>query len=168
MISSFAVKRFWILVGAIVLTSIGLGLVVHRDPETGMSEAKVLGMGAVCMGTAEPCWLQLGFPTENGSEAEPPTGVLVVGLGGVGVVMIGLYGVGLLFATGQLAAGLITVCQVGVGLVFFLGQLAFGLTGLGQLAIGGLVAGQGRLGMDGEAFLRQLDRDVSQALRIGW
>lgn len=164
MISSIAVKRFWLLVGVIVLTTVGLAFAVKRDPETGMSAAKVLGMPAVCIGASEPCWLQLGIP-ESG---DPPVGVLVVGLGGAGVVMIGLYGVGLLFATGQLAAGLIAVCQVGVGLVFFLGQLAFGLTGLAQLAIGGLVAGQGRLGMDGAEFLEVLNRDVERSLRLRW
>lgn len=93
------------------------------------------------------------------------TGVLVLGVG-FGVVEIGLYGVGLLFATGQLCAGLFVIGQAALGVVFFLAQVGFGATGLGQLAIGGLVTGQGELGADGSDFLARMGADISELLRF--
>lgn len=45
-------------------------------------------------------------------------------------------------AIGQFAVGAITFCQVGIGVLFAFGQLTAGLVSLGQFAIGLLAAGQ--------------------------
>ncbi len=149
-------KGFWILIGFMVVSCVAMGFSVESIEGDDTSISKWLGMPAVCMSADEPCWLQLGVGE----------GVVVMGGGGMGVIVIGAYGVGLLFAVGQLAAGLISVCQVGVGLVFFVAQLGGGLAGVGQVAVGGLVQGQGKLGVDGSDFLEQLNDEVNAAL--GW
>ena len=140
-------KRFGVLLGVITVTAIALAL------GPGGSE-KVLGMPVVEVEGGGPAWIAVGG-----------SGVLCLGVG-VGVVSLTIYGAGILFATGQLAVGLICFAQLGVGLVFACVQVGAGLTGIGQGIAGGLVTGQGTVGRDGEEFLRALDRDVENALRL--
>jgi hypothetical protein len=147
-------KRFGVLLGIIVLTSLAFW------PITGMRDGsvastQVLGMPVLGVGTGEFCWLTLGFGT----------GVLFVGLAGAGAVGIGLAaGGGLLFGSGQVAAGTIAVGQLALGILFVIGQLGFGVAGVGQLIVGVLVKGQAELGKNGGPFLQKLDEDLNEAL----
>lgn len=120
------------------------------------SESEFLGVPIVSMAEGDWAWLTIGAGT----------GVLVVGVGGAGLVAFTLYGAGLLFGTGQVTAGLICMGQAGLGLVLFLGQAGTGLVCAGQVVIGGLGWGQGRLAMDGEAFIKKLDNDITDLLRF--
>ena len=140
-------KRFGALLGVIIVTAVALAL----GPGGG---GVVLGLPVVDVAGGGPAWISVGG-----------TGVLCLGAG-FGVVSLTIYGAGVLFATGQLAVGLICFAQVGIGLVFACVQVGAGLTGIGQGIAGGLVAGQGSVGRDGEEFLRALDRDVEEALRL--
>ena len=147
-------KRFGVLLGIIVLTSLAFW------PITGMRDGsvastQVLGMPVLGVGTGEFCWLTLGFGT----------GVLFVGLAGAGAVGIGLAaGGGLLFGSGQVAAGTIAVGQLALGILFVIGQLGFGVAGVGQLIVGVLVKGQADLGKNGGPFLQKLSEDLNEAL----
>ena len=151
--------RFFILLGFIVVTSLGLGLTGPDWPEAPPAESAVpmeteplfWGLPATRVMSSEPAWLALGTGV----------GVLMVGMGGVGVVAITLYGAGLLFATGQLAVGLVAMGQVGFGLILWLGQLGGAFVTAGQMVGGRLAWGQGQLGSDGSAFFMQLHEDLT-------
>jgi hypothetical protein len=103
-----------------------------------------------------PAWIALGSGT----------GVLVIGVFGIGAVCLTLYGAGLLFATGQLAIGMIAFGQVGVGFTTFVGQLGPAVViAIGQAVAGIFAFGQGPLGRaDSEAFLRELSRELNELL----
>ena len=141
-------KPFGVLLGVMIATAI----------------AMVLSPGGT-----EPV---LGLPVTNVADENTPAWIAFGGVGvlclgaGVGVVSFTLYGGGVLFATGQITAGLICIGQLGVGVVFACVQVGAGLTGIGQGIAGGLVGGQGTLGFDGDEFLEQLDKDVSELLRV--
>ncbi len=145
-------KRFAIVGGIAVVVAILLGLEVSW---LGAGDTDVLGLRAVSFGGkgSGPAWLAFG-----------DEGVLVLGAG-FGLVEIGVAGVGILFATGQVSAGLFAIGQLSFGLLGVIAQLGFGTTGIGQLVIGGLVEGQGRLGFSGGEFLRGFDEDVNRFLR---
>lgn len=147
-------KRFFIVLGLIVITSIGLWAVTELDGYCSVN--RVLGMPALCVGSVEPAWLTLGMGT----------GVLVVGGGGVGVVAITAYGAGILFATGQLSAGLIAFGQLGFGLILFLGQVGAGTIAAGQAVGGGLVWAQGGLGYSGKEFIKELNTDIADLMKF--
>jgi hypothetical protein len=151
-VSSKAVKRFWILQAIVIVTCIVI-LLVHGSADAG---ERVLGYRAVCTDATEvdPCWLSAGG-----------WGGITLGAG-VGVVSYGWLSAGILFGVGQAACGLIAFGQVAVGPVFFCAQLGAGLTGLGQLAIGGRVMGQGELGFDGHEFLGDLNARLNELLRF--
>ena len=156
--------RFFILLGLLVVTSVGLGVSGPSWPEAPPAESDVLveveplfwGLPAVRIMSQEPAWLSLGTGI----------GVLMVGMGGVGVVSITLYGAGLLFATGQLAVGLVAMGQVGFGIILWLGQLGGAFIAAGQLAGGRLAWGQGHFGGDGEEFFKLLNEDLSDLFRF--
>ena len=151
-VSSKAVKRFWILQAIVIVTSL-IFLAVSGSVD---ASERVLGFRAVCTEAAQsdPCWLSFGG-----------WGAITLGAG-VGLVSYGWISGGILFGVGQAASGLIAFGQVAVGPVFFCGQLGVGMTGLGQLAIGGRVMGQGQLGFDGSAFLNDLSERLNERLRF--
>jgi hypothetical protein len=146
------VKRFWILQAIVIVTAVVM-LVAHGV--TG-DEARVLGYRAVCTGgtDVDPCWISGGG-----------YGGIVLGAG-IGLMAYGWISGGLLFGVGQAASGLIAFGQAVIGPVFFAGQLGVGLTGVGQIAIGGRVVGQGELGWNGSAFLRDLNARLNEHLRF--
>lgn len=148
-------KRFAVLAVLIIITSLALGLTTTMAVGGQVSRSRVMGLPVVSLSSATG-WLTIG----NGS------GVLMVGLGGVGIVAFTLAGAGLLFATGQVAAGSICMGQAGLGLVAFLGQAGTGLVGAGQVIVGGLGWAQGRLAFDGKAFILGLNADLDDLFRF--
>jgi hypothetical protein len=146
------VARFWFLSLIVVGVAVVLALITPAG-DTG-ADARYLGMKVVGWGDGDPCWL-----------AMTGKGVLVLGAG-VGVVEYGAFGVGILFACGQAAAGLIAFAQGAFGAVFVVAQLGVGLTGMGQLFVGGWGMGQGRVAADGKEFLRGLNEDLNDILRL--
>jgi hypothetical protein len=125
-------------------------------PGARVSESQVLGMPVVSLTDRTTGWLAIG----GGS------GMLIVGLAGVGLVTFTLAGAGLLFGTGQITAGMICMGQAGLGVVAFLGQAGTGLVGAGQVIVGGLGWAQGRLAFDGEEFIKGLNADLGDLFRF--
>ena len=156
--------RFLILLGVLVVTSVGLGVSGPSWPEAPPAESAVpveveplfWGLPAVRVMSEEPAWLSLGSGV----------GVLMVGFGGAGVIAITLYGFGLLFATGQLAVGLVAMGQVGFGIILWLGQAGGAFLAGGQVVGGRLAWGQGQLGGDGEQFFTDLHKDLSDLFKF--
>lgn len=156
--------RFLVLLGVLVVTSVGMGVSGPSWPEAPPAESAVpvqveplfWGLPAVRVMSEEPAWLSLGSGI----------GVLMVGMGGVGVVSITIYGAGLLFATGQLAVGLVAMGQVGFGIILWLGQAGGAFLAAGQVVGGKLAWGQGQLGSDGSEFFKQLQEDLSDLFRF--
>lgn len=151
MLTEVEVKRFWLLMAIVIATT---ALFAAEGLLRAGAPSEIWGMPVVAVGGEEPAWIALSG-----------VGVIVLGAG-FGVVAFTLYGAGVLFATGQLAAGLFAFGQLAAGLVCFVAQLGFGASGVGQLAIGGLVWGQAPVGLDGEEFLKQMNRDVSELLKL--
>ncbi len=152
-----------IILGFLVFTSVGLGIGgpswpegKAEVPEGKLAEPLFWGLPAVRVMSKEPAWLTLGSGT----------GVLIVGMGGMGVVAITLYGAGLLFATGQLAIGLLAMGQVGFGLILWLGQAGGGIAAAGPVVGGGLAWGQGLLGKDGSTFFKRLNEDFNDLCKF--
>jgi hypothetical protein len=147
------VARFFVILSATFVTGLGLGLIGTFVPSADLPVV-ILGMEPVCVASVNPCWLAFGGGT----------GVLVVGVGGVGLVALTVYGAGIFFATGQLAAGLLAIGQAGVGVIGWIGQVGAGMTGVGQLIFGWLVRGQLPIGADGAAFHQMLGRQLKSTL----
>lgn len=151
MLVEISVKRFWLLMAIVIATSAMFtaeGLLRSGEP------SQIWGMPVVAVGGEQPAWISFGG-----------VGVIVLGAG-FGVIAFTLYGVGLLFATGQLAAGLFAFGQLVAGLLCFVAQLGIGASGVGQLAVGGLVVGQAPIGFDGEEFLKRMNADINELLKL--
>ena len=142
---------------ACIVTAIGLGIMT--ETVDGVSTmAPIANLPVVCWGESETlCWLTIGAGT----------GILVVGIGGVGVVCLTLYGAGILFASGQVAAGGIALGQGGIGVTMFIGQAGGAFTALGQVAVGAIADGQGALGVAGIPFFTRLNVELNQILTPG-
>ncbi len=103
--------------------------------------------------TVVPSWIAVGGP-----------GIITIGAG-VGVVAITWVGGGLLFATGQLAAGLICFGQLGIGIIGFAAQVGTGLVGMGQGGLGLYTVTQGGSRNDlGRPFLKSLSAELNEIL----
>jgi hypothetical protein len=148
-------KRFVLLSVIIVITTVILALTTEMGSSGSISETRILGAPVVTLADDTFSWIAFGAGA----------GVIVLGAG-VGVVAFTVIGAGLLFGTGQVTAGCIAMGQAGLGLVAFLGQAGTGLVGAGQVVIGALGWAQGRLAMDGEQFIKDLNADLNETLKF--
>ena len=145
-------KRFFLILAIIIGTAILMALTTGT---LGAADTKVLGFPVV--GIGDFSWLTV----VGGS------GVLVVGLFGVGGVCITLYGAGVLFATGQVAVGLLALGQVGLGLIMWFGQVGFGTVAVAQGAFGAIVLGQVQATNNAEAFFKRLNEELQETFKLG-
>lgn len=141
-------KPLFLLIGCFLLTLAALA--IFTEYHQGQAVTRVAGLPVVAFGSDSGAWLAFGG-----------VGVLVLGAG-IGVVSLGLYGGGILFATGQLCAGLLAMGQLGLGIILFLGQVGAGLQVGAQ---GGLGFRRWTQGNDrDEAYFRSMWEELKEVL----